>query len=194
VRLPTEGTAHLYRVYEIFEVMPNGSPQRVTVVSGLEFAKLALQRLANQTNNECFAADAKTRQVVIHMNVASAKLRASRRILQIAYDEDLGLRRAELLKSHGYVVTSVIGNQATKLLLNSTQHYDLFIVGHAASEETRSEIVDWLKALYPRVKILVLNPPNQQVLSADFNVTQNSPENWLPIVTQVFERRQMRRL
>jgi hypothetical protein len=184
----------LYRVYEIFEVMPNGSPQRVTVVSGLEFAKAALRRLANQTNNECFAADAKTRQVVIQMNVASAKLRATRRIFQIAYDEDLGLRRAELLRSRGYAVISVIGNQATKLLLSSTQHYDLFIVGHAASEETRREIVDWLKAVYPGVKILVLNPPDQQVLSADFNVTQNSLENWLPIVTQLLERRQMRGL
>jgi len=71
VGLPTERT-HLYRVYEIFEVMPNSSPQRVTVVSGLEFAKAALQPLANQTNNECFVADAKTRQVVIQMNVASA--------------------------------------------------------------------------------------------------------------------------
>jgi len=172
----------MHRVYEIFEVLPNGSPKRVTAVSSLEFAKIALEGLAKRTSNECFVADAKTRQVVMQRNVAQAKLR---RIFQIAYDQELGLRRAELLRSRGYGVISVIGNETAKALLSSPQHYDLFIIGHAASEETRREIVDWLKAEYPRVKVLALNPPNQQVLAAaDYNVPQNGPENWLPIVFQ----------
>lgn len=58
------------RVYEIFEVPPNGSPQRVSVVSGVEFAKFALEGLAKRTSNECFAADANTRQIVMQLNVA----------------------------------------------------------------------------------------------------------------------------
>lgn len=74
----------MHRVYEIFEVPPNGSPQRVTVVSGVEFAKVALQGLAERTSNECFAADAKTRQVVMQLNMRPAKLR---RIFVISYDE-----------------------------------------------------------------------------------------------------------
>jgi CheY-like chemotaxis protein len=185
----------MHRVYEIFEVMPNGTPQRVTVISGVEFAKLALLGLAKRTKNECFAADAKTRQVVMYMNVPRAKLQATKRVFQIAYDEDTGLRRAELLRSRGYAVISVTGNQPAKLLLSSIQHYDLFIVGHAAPEETRREIVDWLKGQYPKVKILVLNPPDQQVVSADYNVKQNGPaESWLLIVTQLLERRAIRRL
>ena len=175
----------MHRVYEIFEVMPNGSPQRVTVVSGLEFAKVAIQDLVKHTRNECSVVDAKTHQVVIQMNLARAKLRAIRRIFQIAYDEDLGLRRAELLRSRGYGVISVVGNQAAKLLLSSILHYDLFIVGHAAPQEARREIVSWLKAEYPRVKILALNSPNQQILRADYNVRQNGPENWLPIVARL---------
>src|SRR5258707_11164389 len=138
--------ARMHRVYEIFEVMPNGSPQRVTFVRGLEFAKVAIQNLAKHTSNECSVVDAKTRQVVIQMNVARAKLRATTRIFQIAYNEDLGLRRAELLRSRGYGVISVVGNQEAKLLLSSIQHYGLFIVGHAAPEGTRREIVDWLRA------------------------------------------------
>ena len=175
----------MYRVYELFEVMPTGSPQRVSVVSGLEFAKAALQRLAKDTTNECYVADRETHQVMMQINVARAKLRATRRIFQIAYDEDLGLRRAELLRSRGYGVISVVGNQAAKLLLSSIQHYDLFIVGHAAPEETRRGIVRWLKSEYPSVKILALNPPDQQVLRADYNVRLNGPENWLPIVAQL---------
>jgi len=176
----------MHRVYEIFEIMPNGSPQRVTVVRGLEFVEAALQRLAKDTSNECYAADAETHQVVMQMNVARAKLRATRRIFQIAYDEDAGLRRAELLRSCGYGVISVTGNQAAKVLLSSIRRYDLFIVGHAAPEETRREIVSWLKANYPRVKILALNPPRQQMTDADYNALQNGPETWLPIVTERF--------
>ena len=180
-----EGIRPMYGVYDIFEVMPNGSPQRVTFVRGWEFAKAALQRLAKDTSNECYAADAETHQVVMQMNVARAKLRATRRIFQIVYDEDVGLRRAELLRSRGYGVISVTGNEAAKVLLSSIRRYDLFIVGHAAPEETRREIVSWLKAEYPKVKILALNPPHQQVLRADYNVRQNGPETWLPIVAQL---------
>ena len=172
----------MHRIYEIFEVMPNGSPQRVTVVRGWEFAKAALQRLAKDTSNECYTADAETHQVVMQMNVAPVKLR---RIFQISYDEELGLRRAELLRSRGYGVISVIGNEAAKVLLSSPQRYDLFIIGHAAPEETRREMVDWLKTESPNVKVLALNPPNQEVLAADYNVRQNGPENWLPIVLQL---------
>jgi hypothetical protein len=170
------------RVYEISEVLPDGSTHRVTVVSGLEFAKMVLESLANRTKNECFAADARTRQLVMQMNVPPAGLP---RIFQISYDEELGVRRAELLRSHGYCVISVIGNDSAKLLLSSPQRYDLFIIGHAAPEETRREMVDWLKAEYPTVKILAFNPPNQRVWRADYNVPQNGPENWLPIVFQL---------
>jgi len=173
----------MYSVYEIFEVLPDGSTLKFSRVSGLEFANLALQELAKRTRNECFVADARTKRVVAQVNVSPGKLRATKRIFQIAYDEQLGLRRAELLRSLGYGVISVIGNDPARVLLTSIQHYDLFIVGHAAPEETRTEMIDWIRAKYPKVKILALNPPHQQLLNADYNVTLNGPENWLPIVT-----------
>ena len=174
----------MYSVYEIFEVLPNGSTLKISRVSGLEFANLALRELAKRTRNECFVTDARTRRVVAQLNVSQEKRRATKRIFQIAYDEQLGLRRAELLRSRGYGVISVIGNDPARVLLTSIQHYDLFIVGHAAPEETRTEMIDWIRAKYPKVKILALNPPHQQLLNADYNATLNGPENWLPIVTQ----------
>ena len=61
------------RVYEIFEVLPNGSPQKVNVVWGLEFARLKLRELASQTRNECFATDHETHQIVAQMNVPPKK-------------------------------------------------------------------------------------------------------------------------
>ena len=173
----------MYSVYEIFEVLPNGSTLKISRVSGLEFANLALRELAKRTRNECFVTDARTRRVVAQLNVSQEKRRATKRIFQIAYDEQLGLRRAELLRSRGYGVISVIGNDPARVLLTSIQHYDLFIVGHAAPEETRTEMIDWIRVKYPKVNILALNPPHQQLLNADYNVTLNGPENWLPIVT-----------
>ncbi len=179
----------MQRVYEIVEVLPNGSQQKVTVVTGLEFAKRVLLELAKRTNNKCLASDAKTHQVVMQLNVAPIKMWAARRIFQVCYDEKLAVGRAKLLRSRGYGVISVIGNDAAKVLLSSIQRYDLFIVGHAAPEETRREMVSWLKANYPGVKIIALNPSHQQVLGADYNVRQNRPETWLPIVLQQLANR-----
>jgi hypothetical protein len=99
----------------------------------------------------------------------------SNRIFQIAYDQMLLLTRAELLRSRGYEVSSVLGNEAAMRALNYRQTYRrLFIVGHDAPTETG---VRWLKANFPETKILALNPPYHANLSgADFNFELNSPE------------------
>jgi len=173
----------MYRAYEIFEVMSDGSIVRRTVVSGLEFAKAALEALSKRTMNECFAAEERTHQIVAQVNLPPAE-RKIKRIFQIAYDEQEGLRSAELLRSCGYGVISVLGNEAAKVLLSSTQPYNLFIVGNAAPEERRREMVDWLKTKYPRVKILALNPPHHQLPNADYNASQNDFESWLAFVTE----------
>lgn len=180
----------MHRVYEIFEVPPNGSPQKVNAVRGVERAKSVLQGLAQRTSNECFASDAKTHQIVMQLNVPRAELR---RIFMISYDEEIGVRRAELLRSHDYGVISAIGNEAAKVLLSSMQHYDLFIVGHGAPPEIREEMASWLSAQYPTVKILAVNPPGEEVLGADYNLPDHPVEKWLPIVSTVCEHRTLTR-
>ncbi len=94
------------------------------------------------------------------------------------------MKNQDFREPNCFWVISVLGNEAAKLLLSSIQHYDLFIVGPDAPEETRREIVDWLKENYPQVKILAMNPPDQQVPKADYNAEQDGPENWLPIVRE----------
>ena len=174
----------MYRVYEVFEVLANGVPQKVTVVTGLEVAKSRLHALADRTINECFAADAETHQIVAHVNIPAMKRRNIKRILVISYDEQLGHQRAAVLRSRGYEVVSIVGNEAAKILLTPNERYDFFIVGHTAAAETRQEMVLWLKEKYPRVKILALNPPQQKVSGADFNVQYDGSEKWLPIVAR----------
>jgi len=106
-----------------------------------------------------------------------------KRVFQIAYDEKLLVSREELLKRRGYEVSSVLGNNAAKHILDTRDRYRIFIVGHAAPKETREEMVRWLKANFPNTKILVVNPPSSAILAgADYNVVLNGPEEWLSIV------------
>jgi CheY-like chemotaxis protein len=107
----------------------------------------------------------------------------TKRIFQIAYTEKLRSERAELLRSLGYRVISVIGNESAKAILRVGQpDLTLFIVGHAAPEQTRTEMVDWLKANYPNVRILALNEPNQQLPGADYNGIETKPDEWLQLI------------
>lgn len=173
----------MYRAYEILEVLPDGSTVKRAAVSGLEFAKVALEDLSKRTSNECIAADARTHQVVAQRNVPPAK-RTIKRIFQIAYDEESAVRSAGLLRSHGFGVISALSNDAAKVLLGAVEDYDLFLVGHSATEQSRREIVDWLKTNYPRVKVLALNPPHQPLPNADYNALESDPETWLVFVTE----------
>src|SRR5579862_5003091 len=175
------------RTYLIFECLRDGSVVWRERVLGLLTTRLTLEERATHTENDHFAICVETQEVVLRVDgfKVTAPPRAIKRIFQIAYTDRLRSERANLLMRLGYGVISVIGNDAAKVLLDAIQHLDvsLFIVGHAASEQTRKEMVDWLKENYPKVKILALNPPDQQLSSADYNVIQNGPENWLPFVS-----------
>jgi len=104
---------------------------------------------------------------------------------QVGYDQTRVAARTDLLRAHGYQVVSVIGNEAARRVVDSLQHCHVFLVGPTAPKETREEMVVWLKAKFPGVPILALNPPTTPTLSgADYNVNQNSPEVWLSLITR----------
>jgi hypothetical protein len=173
------------REYDVFEVLPNGSRVQRASLSGLEAAWEELSRLAKQTTHELLASNTQTHQVVAQLNVPPALERARKLIFQIAYSETLGVTRSEELTRRGYRVTTVIGNESAKrILTNSTQHYDLFVVAHAASKRAREEMVAWLRAKYPNVKILALNPARERLRDVSYNAPLDSPETWMPIVAR----------
>ena len=75
-------------------------------------------------------------------------------------------------------------------MLSVPEQYDFFIVGHAAADQVREEMVLWLKAHYPGVRILALNPPKvSELAGADYNVKLNGPETWLPVIASALRRR-----
>ena len=87
------------------------------------------------------------------------KLPTKRTVLEIGYGDKRGQNaRAELFRRFGHKVISVQDNDAAKRALRVIHAVDLFIVGHAAPERARKEMVSWLKENYPKVRIVTLNP------------------------------------
>jgi hypothetical protein len=172
--------------YHIFEYLPDGSVIWRGKAKGLESARLKLQELANEAGNDYFAVRLPTREVVFRAAAGRSEAALAKRVFQIAYTEDLRRLRADLLRGYGFGVVSVIGNEAAKALLTALHlkgdDIAFFMVGHGAPQSARNEIVAWLKSKYPSVRIIALNPPDEQVQAADFNVLQNGPELWLPLL------------
>lgn len=178
------------RDYDLFERLQDQSLVWRGSVHGLENARRKLEEVSKGTTNECFAMHTPTRQIVALLNIAQhGQLPAKPVVFQIEYDEHRLVTRSELLRHNGYEVISLIGNEAAKVALSSPQHCDLFIVGHAAPEQTRREMVDWLKARYPGIRIVALNPPNHPRLTgADYNGIMSRPNEWISIVTAAVAR------
>lgn len=113
----------------------------------------------------------------------SIKPPVKRILFQIGYDEKGLNARAELLRRFGHEVISVTSNEAAKVALSSYHDVELFIVGHTAPEKTRGEMVAWLKANFPKVKIVALNPSKDRELhGADYNVLLNDKDEWLALL------------
>lgn len=172
------------REYDLFEQLPHGEPKWRGHAVGLPSARQQLQKLAGTTINECFILHLPTKEVVARLNVRSSRGPGHKPVVfQIAYDSRLASARTSVLRLQGYEVVSVIGNEAAKVVLSMPEQYDVFIVGHAADDQARREMVLWLKAHYPGVRILALNPPKiSELAGADYNVKLNGPETWLPMI------------
>jgi hypothetical protein len=103
--------------------------------------------------NEYIILDRKTGENILW------KLPIKRTVFEIGYGDKRGQKaRAELLRRFGHKVISVQDNDAAKNALRVIHAVDLFIVGHAAPERAREEMVSWLKENYPKVRIVALNP------------------------------------
>ena len=140
----------------------------------MERAKAHVKVLATSSPGEYIILNQKTGEKI------SIKSKTKRILFQIGYDEKGLNARAELFRRFGHEVISVTHNEAAKVALSSFPDVDLFIVGHTAPEQTRKEMVDWLKANYPKVKILALNPSaNRKLSGADYNVILNDRDEWL---------------
>lgn len=177
----------LDREYNIFECLPDGAVQWRATVVGLRDARTKLEEIARNSQNDHFAMHLPTRNIVLRTDLLRKEVVTPKAVCQIAYEDNLSLQRANLLRSRGYGVMSIFGNEAAKLLLSTLRanhEFAFFIVGHVAPEQTRREMIDWLRKNYPGVKIIALNPPQESIPTADYNVIQNGPDAWLRLAAR----------
>src|SRR5216684_5321437 len=161
--------------FDIFKVESDG-PRWMEAAENVERAKARVKILATSSPGEYVIADQETGEKI------SIPPKPKRILFQIGYDEKGLNARAELLRRFGHEVISVTHNEAAKIALSSFRDVDLFIVDYTAPEQTRKEIVGWLKANYPKVKIIALNPSKDQLIGADYNVVLNDHDEWLSLL------------
>ena len=142
----------------------------------LERAKARVQVLAASSPGEYIIVSQQTGEKL------SIRPPAKRILFQVGYEEKGLNARVELLRRFGHEVISVTHNEAAKVALSSFRNVDLFIVDYTAPEQTRKEMVAWLKANYPKVKIIALNPSKDQLVGADYNVVLNEHDEWLSLL------------
>jgi hypothetical protein len=173
--------------YEIFECLPSGYLNWRDSAPDLTSARLLLDHFAKDSESDFFGFCLGTREPVFRTDGGRPPL--GKRVFQIAYTQKLMQERADLLRSIGFGVLSVIGNEPAKTLLAIAQirseDLSFFMLGHAAPSSKREEMVAWLRGHYAGVRIIALNPPDEQIPIADYNVAHNGSELWLPIVKGV---------
>jgi CheY-like chemotaxis protein len=156
--------------FHIFKVQSDGSLRWIEAAADLERAKARAKVLAASAPGEYAITNMTGEKIAV-------KFPPKRIMFQIGYDARELNVRAELFRRVGHEVISVADNEAAKNALTSIHNVDVFVVGHTAPEQTRMEMVDWLKTNFPKVKIVALIPSaNRQLPRADCNVVVNDRE------------------
>ena len=158
--------------FHISKVQSNGSRHWIEGAVSVESARARVKALAAFSPCDYVITNLTGREI-------PAKSLPKRRMFQIGYDERELNARAEMFRRVGHEVISVPDNEAAKRVLASLQNVDVFVVGHSAPEQTRKEMVDWLKANFPNAKVVALIPSaSYQVSRADYNIVVNDWDEW----------------
>ena len=166
----------MFPPFHIFKVQSDGSRRWVKSAADLEQAKSLVNALAASSPGEYVITNLTGEETPV-------KLPQKRILFQVGYDERELNARAELFRRCGHEVISVADNEAAKRALTSMRSVDVFVVGHTAPEQTRKEMVEWLKENFPKVKIVALIPSaNRQLPQADYNIVLNTWDEWLSLL------------
>ena len=166
----------MFPPFHIFKVQSDGSLRWMEAAADVERAQARVGVLAVSSPGEYVITNMTGEKI-------SIKTLPKRIVFQIGYNEKELNARAELFRRCGHEVISVPDNEAAKQALNSIHNVDIFVVGQAAPEQTRKEMVDWLKANFPKIKIVALIPSaDHKLQSADYNVVLNDWDEWISVL------------
>ena len=155
--------------FHVFKVKSDGSRHWLEGAVSVESATARVKVLAATSPGE----------YVITNLTGKVEFPPKRTMFQIGYDEKELNARAELFRRCGLEVISVADNESAKRALGSICTVDVFVVGHAAPEQTRKEMVEWLKSNFPKVKVVALIPSaNRGLPRADYNIVLTDWDKW----------------
>jgi len=164
--------------FHISKVESDGNTRLIEQADDMERARDRVKKLSAFSPGEYVISNQQTGEKV------SIKSYVKQIVFQIGYDEKDLNARAELFRRCGHHIISVVDNSAAKHALTSIENVDVFVVGPNAPEGTRKEMVDWLKANFPKVKVVALIPSASRKLpSADYNIVLNDWDEWLSLLS-----------
>jgi len=161
--------------FDIFKEQADGSLRWLAASASMETAEARVKRLPPGTY--VIISDQRPAKRI------SIQLPAKQIVFQISYDDDKGsAARETLFRSFGHEVVSVADNDAARRALAPISNVDVFILGHTAPEQTRKEMVDWIKENFPKAKIVALIPSAvPELWCADYNVPQRDWAAWVSL-------------
>jgi hypothetical protein len=166
----------MFPPFHIFKVQSDGSLRWTDAAVDVDHAKARVKVLAASSPGEYVITNMTGEKI-------SVKTLPKKIIFQIGYNEKELNTRAELFRRCGHEVMSVADNEAAKHALSSLRKVDVFVVGYTAPEQTRKEMVDWLKTNFPRAKVVALIPSvSHQLQRADYNVVLNDWDEWISLL------------
>lgn len=94
-----------------------------------------------------------------------------------------------MLKSAGYEVTSVVGNDRAITLDDAViAAADLIVVGFDAPHSVRAEMVLWFKQHYPEIPVLALQSSRWEAFpEADMSTFSEDPAIWLAEIASILK-------
>jgi CheY-like chemotaxis protein len=91
----------------------------------------------------------------VRYTVPEGELR-KKRILHVEFDRVLLATRHALLETAGFEVISCFSGMAAREVSTGNARFDLFLIGHAAPIDERTDLVTWIRAHFPRIAIVAL--------------------------------------
>lgn len=112
-----------------------------------------------------------------------------KRILHVEFDRTLLTTRHALLETAGFEVISCFSGMAAREVSAGNNHFDLFLMGHAASMHERTDLITWIRAHFPGISIVVLRSRDTDYSPAGDALSVADPDELLKTIVEVLKVR-----
>jgi DNA-binding NtrC family response regulator len=112
-----------------------------------------------------------------------------KRILHVEFDRVLLTTRHALLETAGFDVISCFSGTAAREVSAGCSHFDLFLMGHAASMAERTDLITWIRAQFPGIAIVVLRSRDTDFSPAGDALSVADPDELLKAIVDVLKVR-----